>query len=179
LGGFHPLHERRCALRFKASAVMPRKIRLPHTLNSYLRARFKHFFMSYDESETTSGMQFVAIFYIPGLRLTIQKKSDFLNSKLNSTVYAACTCVISREEGAWRRGTRGRKSRGEAHKRKKKSCVSFSRETGNAGGTRACFPNGRKKLFYHSELSSSGRRSKRAGCGRVRSRNIFLVTCLL
>jgi hypothetical protein len=30
--------------------------------------------MSYDESETTSCMQFVAILYISGLRLTIQKK---------------------------------------------------------------------------------------------------------
>ena len=60
---------------------MPRKMRLPHRLASYLRARFKHFLMSYDESETTSCMQFVAILYISGLRLAIQKKSDFLNSK--------------------------------------------------------------------------------------------------
>jgi hypothetical protein len=29
--------------------------------------------MSYDQSETTSFMQFVAILYISGLRLTIQK----------------------------------------------------------------------------------------------------------
>jgi len=52
---------------------LPRKIRLSHRLASYLRARFKHFLMSYDESETTSGMQFVAILFISGLRLTIQK----------------------------------------------------------------------------------------------------------
>jgi len=53
---------------------LPRKIRLSHRLASYLRARFKHFLMSYDESETTSCMQFVAILYISGLRLTIHKK---------------------------------------------------------------------------------------------------------
>ena len=53
---------------------LPRTIRLSHRLASYLRARFKHFLMSYDESETTSCMQFVAIIYISGLRLTIQQK---------------------------------------------------------------------------------------------------------
>ena len=51
-----------------------RKIRLSHRLASYLRARFKHFLMSYGESETTSCMQFVAILYISSLRLTIHKK---------------------------------------------------------------------------------------------------------
>jgi hypothetical protein len=61
--------------------MLPRKIRLPQRLASYLRARFKHFLMSYDESETTSCMQFVAILHIYGLRLTILKKGDFLNSK--------------------------------------------------------------------------------------------------
>ena len=61
---------------------LPRKIRLPHRLllATYLRARFKHFLISYDESETTYSMQFVAILYTSGLRFTIQK-SDFLNSK--------------------------------------------------------------------------------------------------
>jgi hypothetical protein len=35
-------------------------------------------------------------------------------------------------------------------------------------------------VFYHSNLSSCGRRSKRAGYGRVRSRNIyFFATCSL
>ena len=35
------------------------------------------------------------------------------------------------------------------------------------------------KWFCHSNLSSCGRRAKRAGCGRVKSRNICLVTCSL
>ena len=53
---------------------LPRKIRLSLRLASYLRARFKHFLMSYDESETNSCMHFAAVLYIFGLRLTIQKK---------------------------------------------------------------------------------------------------------
>ena len=48
------------------------KIRLSHRLASYLRARFKHFLTSYDQSETTSCMQFVAILYISGLRCLIR-----------------------------------------------------------------------------------------------------------
>ena len=56
---------------------LPRKIRLSHRLASYLRARFKHFLMSYDESETTSCMKFVAVLYISGLRSMIQKKVIF------------------------------------------------------------------------------------------------------
>jgi hypothetical protein len=35
-------------------------------------------------------------------------------------------------------------------------CGSLARETGNAGGTRACIPNGKIKWFYHSNLSSFG-----------------------
>jgi len=35
-------------------------------------------------------------------------------------------------------------------------------------------PGGRTKWFYHSDLSSCGRRAKRAGCGRVRWQNICL-----
>jgi hypothetical protein len=35
-----------------------------------------------------------------------------------------------------------------------------------------CTPNGKNKLFYYSNLSSCGHSAKRAGCGRVRSRNI-------
>ena len=50
------------------------QIRLPHRLSSYVWTRFKHFLMSYDESETTSCMQFVAILYLSGIRLAIQKK---------------------------------------------------------------------------------------------------------
>jgi hypothetical protein len=49
-------------------------MRLQHRLASYLRAQFKHFMISFDESETTSCMQFVAILYISGLRLTTHKK---------------------------------------------------------------------------------------------------------
>jgi hypothetical protein len=37
---------------------------------------------------------------------------------------------------------------------------------------RACIPNGRAKWFHHSILSSCGRRAKRAGYERMRSRNI-------
>ena len=43
--------------------------------------------MSYDESETTSCMKFVAILYISGLRLAIHKKSDLLIRR--ATVEAA------------------------------------------------------------------------------------------
>ena len=62
---------------------MPRKIRLPHWLATVATCGHDSsiFLMSYDESETTSGMQFVAILFISGLRLTIQKNIDFLNSK--------------------------------------------------------------------------------------------------
>jgi hypothetical protein len=35
---------------------------------------------------------------------------------------------------------------------------------------RARIPNGKMKWFYHSDISSCGRRAKRAGCGLVRSR---------
>jgi hypothetical protein len=38
-------------------------------------------------------------------------------------------------------------------------------------GACASMPNGRIKSFYHYNLSRCGRRAKRAGCGRVRSRN--------
>ena len=51
---------------------MPRKMRLSQRLASYLWELFKHFFKSHDKSETTSGMQFVATFFISSLRLTIQ-----------------------------------------------------------------------------------------------------------
>jgi hypothetical protein len=40
-------------------------------------------------------------------------------------------------------------------------------------------PNGRLKWFYYFDLSSCGRRAKRAGCGRVKSRNICLAKCSL
>jgi|AntAceMinimDraft_5_1070358.scaffolds.fasta_scaffold167600_1 hypothetical protein len=37
--------------------------------------------VSNDKSETTSGMQFVAVLFISGLKSAIQKNSDFQNSK--------------------------------------------------------------------------------------------------
>jgi hypothetical protein len=42
-------------------------------------------------------------------------------------------------------------------------CGNLVRTTGNAGGARACIPNGRVKWFCHSKLPSCGRREKRAG----------------
>jgi hypothetical protein len=53
---------------------LPRKIRPSHRLAIYLRARFKHFLMSYDESETTSCLKFLAIHFVSGLRRAIPKK---------------------------------------------------------------------------------------------------------
>jgi hypothetical protein len=48
----------------------------------------------------------------------------------------------------------------------------WEKETGNAGGAPAWISNGRRNWFYHTNLWSCGRRAKRAGCGRVRSRYI-------
>jgi|AntAceMinimDraft_5_1070358.scaffolds.fasta_scaffold25536_2 hypothetical protein len=81
-------------------------------------------------------------------------------------------CTISREEAAWMRGARGIKKAGRSGEIYESSYESLARETRNAGGARACIPNGRLKWFYHTNLSSCRRRAKRAGCGRVRSRNI-------
>jgi hypothetical protein len=43
--------------------LTPIKIRLPQWLASYLWARFRNLFKSYEKSETTSGMQFLAILF--------------------------------------------------------------------------------------------------------------------
>jgi hypothetical protein len=42
-------------------------------------------------------------------------------------------------------GTRERKGRGGAEKRKNTPCGSLARETGNSGGARVCIPNGKVK----------------------------------
>jgi hypothetical protein len=59
---------------------------------------------------------------------------------------------------------------GGGRKRPETPCESLARETGNTGGARACTPNERVKWFYYSDVSSYGRRTKRAECGRVRLR---------
>jgi hypothetical protein len=70
-------------------------------------------------------------------------------------------------------GSTREKKGGEEQRNLRNSVGSFSRETENSGGALACIPNGSVKWFYHSNLSSCGRRAKRAGCERARSRNKF------
>jgi hypothetical protein len=54
---------------------------------------------------------------------------------------------------AWsQRGKQG----GEERRNVRNSVWQFGTETGNAGGARACIPNGKIKCFYHSNLSSLG-----------------------
>jgi hypothetical protein len=48
----------------------------------------------------------------------------------------------------------------------------LARETGNTGGARACISNEREQWFCPSNLSSCGRRAKRAGYGRLQLRYI-------
>jgi hypothetical protein len=53
------------------------------------------------------------------------------------------------------------------------------RKTGNAGGARACIPNGKAKWFYHSDLSSFGTVQSTLGVGGC-GREIFSsATCQL
>jgi hypothetical protein len=55
----------------------------------------------------------------------------------------------------------------------------LTREIGNAGGARACIPNGKVKWFYHSSLSSFGTVQSALGVGG-RGREIFAsATCQL
>ena len=51
--------------------------------------------VSYDKSETTSGMQFVAILFISGLRLAIQKKS--ISLKANPQYVSADRKLLKRK----------------------------------------------------------------------------------
>jgi hypothetical protein len=67
-------------------------------------------------------------------------------------------------------GSKREKKGGEEQRNARNSEWQFG--TKNAGGVRACVPIGKVKWFYNSNLSSFGHRSKHAGCGRVRSRNI-------
>jgi hypothetical protein len=55
----------------------------------------------------------------------------------------------------------------------------LARETGNAGGARACIPNGKAKWFHHSNLSSFGTVQSTLGVGGC-GREIFAsATCQL
>jgi hypothetical protein len=65
-------------------------------------------------------------------------------------------------------GSTREKKGGKERRNTRNSMWHLARETGHAGGTRACISNGKMKSFYHSYLSSFGRRAKHAGCGRVR-----------
>jgi hypothetical protein len=51
---------------------------------------------------------------------------------------------------------------------------SLTRESGNVGGARAYIPNEGMNWFYHTNLSRLC-----AGCGRLRSRNIFFGNVLI
>jgi hypothetical protein len=68
-------------------------------------------------------------------------------------------------------GSTREKSVGEAEK-PKELCVAVWQGKHEIPVARSCEPNERIKWFYHFNLSSSGRRVKCAGSGRVRSRNI-------
>jgi hypothetical protein len=70
-----------------------------------------------------------------------------------------------REEAAWRRRARGRQKAGISGETLSES---LARKIGNAGGASTCIPNGIHR-FYHSNLSSCGRRVIAlgvGGCGR-------------
>jgi hypothetical protein len=68
---------------------------------------------------------------------------------------------ISLEAGS----KRDKKSGEEGRNLKKTPCGSLARETGNAGGARACIPIGKVKRFYHSKLSSFGTVQSTLGLG--------------
>ena len=93
--------------------------------------------------------------------------------------WPACMRATSREETAWRQRARGRKKQERAEKSKKLRAAVFHANAGNAGRAHACIPNGGMQWFYNSNLSSCGRHAKRAGCGRVRSRNIYVGDVLV
>jgi hypothetical protein len=77
---------------------------------------------------------------------------------------------ISRKEAAWRRGAGARKRtwrRGGTHKA---PCESSVRGNRTYRWRARVYPARKNELLYHSNLSSSGHRAKRAGCGRVQLR---------
>jgi hypothetical protein len=53
-------------------------------------------------------------------------------------------------------GIKRDKKGGEERRNERNSVGSLAQETGNAGGARACIPNGKIECFYHSRLSSFG-----------------------
>jgi hypothetical protein len=84
-------------------------------------------------------------------------------------------CTISREEAAWRRGASGGERAGRSGETQETPCGSSVRETGNAGGARACILNGNVKGVYHSDLSSFGTVQSALGVGGC-GREIFAST---
>jgi hypothetical protein len=55
----------------------------------------------------------------------------------------------------------------------------LARETGNAGGARACIPNGKVKWFYHTNLSSYGTVQSTLGVGGCGHEIFASATCQL
>jgi hypothetical protein len=87
-----------------------------------------------------------------------------------SSHWPACICKSPRDEAAWRRRSRGRKRARRSGETR--VYPELDNEVVLPLRLLEPTPNGKMKLFCHSDLSSCGRRPKRAGCGRVRSRNI-------
>jgi hypothetical protein len=88
-------------------------------------------------------------------------------------------CSISREKAAWWLGASGRKRAGRSGETQEIPRGSLARETGNAGGARACIPNGKIEWFYHSNLLSFGTVQSTLGAGGC-GREIFAsATCQL
>jgi hypothetical protein len=76
-------------------------------------------------------------------------------------------------------GSKQEKKGGDERRNVRTPCGSLARETGNAGGARACIPNGKIKWFYHSNLTSFGTVQRTLGVGGC-GREIFaLATCRL
>ena len=76
-------------------------------------------------------------------------------------------------------GSTQEKKGGEERRNVRNSLWQFGTETGNAGGARACIPNGKAKWFYHSDLSSFGTVQSTLGVGGC-GREIFSsATCQL
>jgi hypothetical protein len=76
-------------------------------------------------------------------------------------------------------GASARKRAGRSGKTSETPCGSSARETGNAGGARACIPNGKAKWFYPSNLSSFGTVQSTLGVGGCGRERFASATCQL